>query len=100
MVEITEQLVKTIKAAVGYKGRKVAVTKFLPMRLNSYWSDGSRDYFFFLNERGQLLRKVPQNGTPFDRLNISCEKLEEGEILVQTSIIRGKNGTLRIFLNQ
>ena len=99
-MELNEQLVKTIKAAVGYKGKKVAVEKFHPMSLNSYWSGGSRDYFFFLNTRGQVLRTVPQNGTFFDKLNLSCDKLEDGEILVRTSVIGGKNGTMRIYVGE
>lgn len=97
-MELSENQIKAIKAAVGHKGKKMLVTKFRPMSLNSYWSGGSRDYFFFVSPNGQVLRTVPQNGTPFDRLNLSCDRLEAGEILVQTSVIGGKTGTMRIFL--
>lgn len=97
-MNLTEAQIKAIKSAVGYKGRRVSVEPFRPMSLNSYWSGGSRDYFFFVTPNGQVLRTVPQNGTPFDRLNLRADSLEPGEILVESSIIGGKTGRLKIYV--
>lgn len=50
-----------------YRGRRFAVEAFQgPMRLSSYWSGGSRDYFAFVNMGvAGLATQVPENGTPF-----------------------------------
>jgi hypothetical protein len=99
-MELTETQIKNIKAAVGYRGRKVSVHPFTPISLNSYWDGGSRDYFFFVSLNGAVLSTVPQNGTPFDRKDLRCESLEPGQILVKTSVLRGKNGPMRIYVGQ
>lgn len=95
---LTETQIQNIKNAVGYRGRKVYVRPFTPMSINSYWDSGSRDYYFFVSRDGVLLRTVPQNGTPFDRASLTCDTLGPNELLVQTSIFRGKNGGLRIYV--
>ena len=96
-MELTETQIKAIKAAVCYKGRRVVVAEFKPMSLNSYWCGGSRDYYFYVTPTGRVLETIPQNGTPFDKLNIKAETLEVGQLLVQTSVYGGKAGPLRIY---
>ena len=96
-MELTETQIKAIKTAVGYRGRKISVEPFKPMSLNSYWSGGSRDYFFFVSLNGRVLKTIPQNGTPFDKLDLRADTLEADQVLVRSSVIGGKNGPLRIY---
>jgi hypothetical protein len=100
MAQLTENQIQSIKRAVGYRGRKVSVQPFKPMSLNSYWNSGSRDYFHFVSPTGTVLRTVPQNGTPFDRLDLKADTLNDGEVLVQTSIYSGKTGPMRIYVKE
>ena len=91
--------IKGIKRAVGYKGRKpVGAVEFRPgMRVNSYWDSGSRDYWFLVNVKTFACREIPQNGTPFDKLNLTCDALGPDEVLVLSPVYRGRNGRLTIF---
>jgi len=101
MTQLTESQIAKIKRTLNYRKKRVVVEKFRPgMSINSYWSDGSRDYYTYMTTEGQILESVPQNGTPFDRANLTADTLEPGQILVQTSIFRGKPGTMRIYINE
>ena len=85
--------IKKIAKAVGYKGRNIKLTQFRPgTNLNSYWDEGSRTYFYFVDSNSaQVVRTIPQNGTPFDRLNLTADVLPAGQVLVEVSISRGKS---------
>lgn len=96
---INQKDIDLIKSIVNYRGRKVYVKDYMPgMSLNSYWSGGCRDYFFFVNLKTGAASSVPQNGTMFDRLDLkSPEKLEADQVLVMKTVFRGKNGGLWIY---
>lgn len=50
----------------GYTGRKFEVLPFAgPMRLDSNWSGGSREFWVLLNLGTNKGAAVPENGTPF-----------------------------------
>jgi hypothetical protein len=96
---INEKQIAVVKSSLGYRGKKIYLRKYSPgMCLNSYWSEGCRDYFFFVNVITGQYTSVPQNGTMFDRLNLkSPENLEDNQVLVMQSIYRGKKGGLFIY---
>lgn len=83
-------LYKNVKKAVGYKGRKFFVKHFKPMALTSFWCEGSRDYFYYVNLRDYSVSAIRQNGTCFDGLNLRAETLEHNQVLVEVNIFRGK----------
>lgn len=52
-----------------YRGRRFRLEVVEPdrvMTLNSYWSDGYRDYFTFVRLADMKIAQVEQNGTMFD----------------------------------
>jgi hypothetical protein len=99
MKNLTSEQIKKIKKLVGYKGRKpVGAADFRPgMRVNSYWDSGCRDYWFLINVRTFACREIPQNGTPFDKLDLTCDALGPDEVLVLSPVFRGRDGRLTIF---
>jgi hypothetical protein len=99
MKHLTSEQIKKIKQIVGYKGRKPLGTRdFMPgMRVNSYWDSGSRDYWFIVNIRTFANKAIPQNGTPFDKLDLTCDALGPDEVLVLKPIYGGRDGRLTIF---
>lgn len=98
MKHLTESQIKTIKKTVGYKGRKVRFHNFVPgMRVNSYWDGGSRDYWFLINLNSGAVKEIPQNGTPYDKLNLSCDKLGPADVLVLKPYYMGKVNSITIF---
>jgi hypothetical protein len=98
MKNLTSEQIKKIKKLVGYKGRKpVGAADFRPRRVNSYWDSGCRDYWFLVNVRTFACREIPQNGTPFDKLDLTCDSLGPDEVLVLSPVYRGRAGRLTIF---
>lgn len=95
---LTENQVKAIKKAADYRGRNVKHKDFVPgLNLNSYWDSGCRDYFYFVNLTTGAAREVPQNGTPFDRLNLKAEVLADNEVIAERVVMRGKDVALYIY---
>lgn len=99
MKTLTENQVRAIKKAIGSKMRKAPMFKeFKPgMSLNSYWDSGSRDYFYYVNLSTYGVKVVPQNGTPFDGLNLKTDVLPENTVLVETVMIRGRDVAIYIY---
>lgn len=81
-----------LKRVIGYKGRKAL--RYLPfrpgMQVTSYWDSGSRDYWFIVNIKTFACKEIPQNGTPYDKLSLRCDVLAPDEVLVRSSVFRGK----------
>lgn len=95
---LTENQVKAIKKAAAYRGRNVKHKDFVPgLNLNSYWDSGSRDYFYFVNIVTGATREVPQNGTPFDRLNLTADTLDTNTVIAERVVMRGKDIALYIY---
>lgn len=66
--------------------RTVKIRRFVgPMSLNSYWQDGSRDYFRIMRTDGTPVHTVEQNGTPFDGKNHELSQLPAGNVLAEHS---------------
>ena len=99
MKTLTESQIATIKRAFNYRKKTVRVEPYREgMSLNSYWSGGSRDYYSYVTLDGKIVETIPQNGTPFDRLNLKTEgPLAEGVVLVQSGIFNGKSSTMVIY---
>lgn len=99
MKHLSDLQIKTIKQLVGYRGRKVHQREFRQgMSLNSYWSGGSRDYFFYISVPvPTVVKTIPQNGTPFDKLNLKADELPENTIIVQKSVIGGRETSITIY---
>ena len=90
--------IKEIKRLTGYRGRNYRLAEFKPgMSVNSYWDSGSRNYWYLVNRNTFAIKEIPQNGTPFDRLNLTCDALGPEEVLVLKPIYGGRPGTLTIY---
>lgn len=102
MIQLTENQIKDIKRLVGYRGRKVYIKPFRPgMSLNSYWDSGSRDYFWYISIYGlqpRVEQTIPQNGTPYDKLNLKAETLEANRVIVNKWVFRGKDASITIYV--
>lgn len=90
---------RRIKRATGSVSRKPCLyRKFMPgMSVNSYWDSGHRDYWYLINMRSGASKEIPQNGTPYDKLNLRCEQLAHGEVLVKKTSSRGRELPLAIY---
>lgn len=76
----------------SYTGRKFRVTPFSgPMRLDSNWSGGSRDWFVFINLVTGQTMPVPENGTPFTDTIGRLTALPENVVLIEHTISCGKD---------
>lgn len=95
---LNDNQVRIIKQAAGYRGRNVKHKDFVPgLNLNSYWDSGCRDYFYYVNLVTGASREVPQNGTPFDRKNLTAETLDVNEVIAERVVMRGKDVALYIY---
>lgn len=97
-------VIKAIIAATfpSYNGRKIKVqVQDYPLRVESYWSGGSRDYFAAFNFNTQRATAVPQNGTPFDGGPIAPNGvlIPQHACIVRHSIFCGKDSGLTILVN-
>jgi hypothetical protein len=88
------------RAFPGYTGKhfQVLVTAG-PVGLLSYWDGGSRDYHRVLRLEDMAVVEVPQNGTPFDRVDytaggnlLPCP----GFAVVTNTIVQGRDLGLTI----
>lgn len=97
-MSLSESQISMIKKAADYRGRKVKFAAFRPgMSLNSYWNSGCRDYFYFVNLKSGQVSSVPQNGTPYDSLNLKAESLPENTVLAEKVIINGRAAALYVY---
>jgi hypothetical protein len=99
MITLSDNQVRAIKKAIGCKMRRAPkFMEFRPgMSLNSYWDSGCRDYYYFVNLKTFGVKVVPQNGTPFDGLNLKTDVLPPDTVLVSTSMIRGRDVAIYIY---
>jgi hypothetical protein len=66
-----DRIFKTLVSSAfpEYRGRRFFFDVVSPdqeMHLDSYWSDGYRDYHVFINLETGNHMQLPQNGTPYD----------------------------------
>lgn len=72
------------RAFPEYNGKRFRVEIFQgPMRLDSYWSGGSRDYWTAVRLNDGATATVPENGTPWNPTLEQVEQLPENTALVQ-----------------
>lgn len=87
----------------GYGGHKFRVKPFNgPMRLDSSWQDGSRDYFTFVHLADKRTVTVQENGTPFSNGGqiMQCSELPMNVCLVEHSISCGRDVGITIYLRE
>jgi hypothetical protein len=76
-----------------YKGRKFRISNYIPSSLDSYWNEGSRNYFVFYQPSTRKAFQVHSNH-PFYEANqprqLNEQSLPEDVILVERSIFYGK----------
>lgn len=77
-----------------YRGRKIreeVATR--PIRVESYWDGGSRDYFVCVDLRSGRVVALPQNGTPYDGGPIAPKgvMVPEWGAIVERSYFCGKD---------
>lgn len=103
MKSLNDGQIREIKKLVDYRGRKVHLREFkVGMSLNSYWDSGSRDYFYWVQISGShpsLYSVVPQNGTPYDRLDLKTSENTDTDnlVLVEKVVIRGRDAGIYIY---
>lgn len=88
-----------LAAFPDYRGRTFEVTQFAgPMRLDSCWSDGSRDYYVLLDLGTLRSIPIPENGTPFSNGGqiMRLGELPVNAAVVQHIIFSGKDLGIRI----
>ena len=98
-ITLNPETIAKIKQKVGYNGRTIKEKPFgkYPVSVNSYWSGGDRDYWYLINLATGVSKEFPQNGTTFDRLNLSVESLAENEVLVLRPVYGGKVKSITIY---
>lgn len=101
-VKIDEQIRKIMKAAIpGWKGREVKIQPHDgTLDLASYWSEGSREYFYFVRLDNLKSAEVPQQSM-FDRpiSGIDKYRMQPGVLVIRQSIYRGKYMTPTIYVH-
>ncbi|MDE2103711.1 MAG: hypothetical protein KGL39_41120 [Patescibacteria group bacterium] len=94
---------KIIKACYpSYNGRLIkAVVRDGGMNLNSYWDGGSRSYFQLYRLDTGENAGIPQNGTMFDKIDLSGQTKYpcENVAVVEHSIFCGKDAGITIHLH-
>jgi hypothetical protein len=84
----------------SYRGKKFKLSTDVPSRLDSYWDEGSRDYFSFYELSTSKVLDVGSNhpffeaGKPRD-----LESLPPGVVIVKHSIFCGKDMGITIYAN-
>lgn len=75
-----------------YKGRKIRVDVKIPTDLSSYWSEGSRDYFTFVELDTLKIFQVHSNHPAFESnqpSQLNPSKLPANVVVVRHSIFCG-----------
>jgi hypothetical protein len=84
----------------SYNGKKFKVDTFSgPMRLDSYWDDGSRDYYAIVNMKTERSKPIPENGSMQGGKPFRISKLPAGFAVVRNSIVRGQDMGVTIYVN-
>jgi len=87
------------RAFPAYNGRSISVQPFDgPMRLDSYWSGGSRDYWTAVSLVSGQTAPVPENGTPFTPAIGQLEALPENTVLVCWSRVGGGTDYVTVYV--
>lgn len=87
-----------LKAFPDYNGRSFKVETFGgPMRLDSYWEGGSRDYYAIVNMNTGKVKQVPENGTPWSGKPWRISKLPPNFAVVRSH--RGRFQEITIYVN-
>lgn len=72
------------QAFPGFNKKEVRIEEFSgPMTLRSYWDEGSKDTWAFINIQNGRVKVVPENGSPYSPHTYKVSKLPLGFILVQ-----------------
>ena len=91
--------IRRIVDASGVSGRKsdVTVTQFKgPQRVDSYWNEGSRDAFAFVNLATYQQWRVPENHPHYDKRSLELSELPPNVCLVQGGTFRGSPSSFTI----
>ena len=85
-------LMKEIAKEVGYKGRTWKVDQKIPSKLDSYWSEGSKDTWYFYEPATKKLLEVETNHPFFEaKKPRTLGDLPESTVLVRHTIFNGKD---------
>lgn len=82
-----------------FTGKSVEVEEFKgPMRLDSYWSGGSRDYYVLVNLETYKVAEVPENGSGFIDKTYQMSELPQNLAVVNYHI--GIHKSVTIYVNK
>lgn len=97
-----DETVRKIAGATfpSYKGKKFRISTDVPSKLESYWSEGSRDYFSFYELSTGKTFDVESNHPLFEAGNPRDLKiLPPGLVVVKHAICCGKDAGITIYAN-
>lgn len=85
----------------SYNGKKFKISTLIPLRLDSYWSGGSKDSFAFYCLPTTNIATVKSNHPAFAPNNPSkLDKLPRGMLLVKHNYFRGKDMGITVYANK
>lgn len=101
-IKITPMVRKLVSAAYpDYKGRKVYVSTKIPNDLSSYWDEGSRDYYCFIELETARVMPVETNHPAFEpNKPRALNALPLGFLLLKHSIFAGNDCGITIYCNE
>ena len=83
-----------------YRGRKFRYDTRIPTKLESYWSEGSRDSYAFVELKTGKVAAVQSNHPFFEAGRPSeLKALPAGFVIVEHSIFCGKDMCLTVYVN-
>ncbi len=96
-----DSTVRSICAALGYRGRKIkAELDYIPDELNSYWDGGSKDSYSFYELSTKRIVHLESNHPCFEpNKPRTLKELPKGIILIRSSIFCGKHAGLTLYSN-
>lgn len=87
MITNDKRLLALVRQHTEYRGNQVNIKIFTnPISLESYWYEGSRDYYYLVNLITGDQLEVPQNGSGFERIpKLELKALPVNVILIEHS---------------
>ena len=84
----------------GYNGKKISISSDIPSSLDSYWSEGSKNYYCFYHLSEKKVIPVHTNHPAFEKNRPrDLNKLPDQIVIVEHTIFCGKDFGITIYVN-
>jgi hypothetical protein len=95
-----DETMKKVARKLGYPGRTFKVSPNIPTQLTSFWSGGSKRYWYFYDPATDTLAAVDDSPHPEVQLKTNhLSHLPDGILLVEHSYVDGRDCGLTFFAN-